>query len=281
MGSQLRGAIAAERVVQVIRQVRDDERVGALVMRLNTPGGSAFASELIRQELELTQLAGKPVVVSMGPLAASGGYWIAATADAIVAEPTTLTGSIGVFGIVPTFEDSLASVGVTSDGVRTSPLTAVNPLAGISDATASVLQTGTEHAYRRFLTLVARGRDLTLEQVEEVAQGRVWLGSQALDLGLVDALGDQETAIARAAELAGLTDYGVRRIEPPLSTQERLLRQFLSSRFSPDIAEGWFGGGAALPPLVRQASEAWRMVQSLNDPRHSYALCLACNVAGP
>src|SRR5690606_16320285 len=99
MGDELRGVIAAERIVQLIRQVRDDRQVAALVMRLNTPGGSAFASELIRQELELTQLAGKPVVVSMGPLAASGGYWIASTADAIVAEPTTITGSIGVFGI--------------------------------------------------------------------------------------------------------------------------------------------------------------------------------------
>ncbi|HEX7036375.1 MAG TPA: signal peptide peptidase SppA [Pseudomonadales bacterium] len=283
MGDDLRGVIAAERIVQLIRRVRDDRRVAALVMRLNTPGGSAFASELIRQELELTQLAGKPVVVSMGPLAASGGYWIASTADAIVAEPTTITGSIGVFGIVPTFEDSLASIGVTSDGVRTSPLGPVNPLAGLSEATARVLQTGTEHAYRRFLNLVARGRDLSLEQVERIAQGRVWLGLQAVELGLVDELGDQQAAIARAAELAGLERWSLQRIEPPLTPREILLRELFGSLGRVTGGTGSESGvspgnGRLLPPLLRRLGETWQALQSLDDPRHSYALCLSCAV---
>jgi protease-4 len=181
-------------LIGLIRQVRNDDAMQALVLRLDTPGGSAFASELIRQELELLQLSDKPVVISMGPVAASGGYWVASTADAIFAEPTTLTGSIGVFGIMPTFEESLAGIGVVSDGVTTSELTTADPLRGLSERAASVLQTGTDHTYRRFTNLVARGRDLTPEQVEAIAQGRVWLGGRAKELGLVDTLGDLSAA---------------------------------------------------------------------------------------
>lgn len=282
MGDEVRGVIAAERVVQLIRQARDDQRTAALVVRLNTPGGSAFASELIRQELELTQLAGKPVVISMGPLAASGGYWISATADQIIAEPTTLTGSIGVFGIVPTFEQSLAAIGVTSDGVDTTPVGDVNPLVGLSDATRQVLQAGTEHTYERFVNLVARGRDLAVDEVKRIAEGRVWLGTQAVDLGLVDELGDEQAAIARAAELAGISEYSVEHLETPLSPREQLLRQLFSNfssvaSLAPEQAPAWLGGSSSLPPLLRRAGDAWRLLQSLNDPRHSYALCLVCS----
>lgn len=274
MGDQLRGVIAAERLVKLIRQAREDRHVAALVLRINTPGGSSFASELIRQELELTQLAGKPVVVSMGPVAASGGYWIASTADAIFAEPTTLTGSIGVFGIVPTFEDSLAAMGVSSDGVASSPVTGVDPLLGLSDPTARMLQAGTENIYQRFINLVARGRDMPAERVNEIAEGRVWVGSRALDLGLVDDLGGQDEAVARAAELAGLERFGIQRIEIPLSPRELLLQRLFSN-----LSLGsWLGPQGAVVPLVRQAEDAWKRVQSLNDPRHSYALCLTCEL---
>lgn len=286
MGERIVGGIAADEMVDMIRGIRQDDDIRALVLRLDTPGGSAFASELIRQELELLQLAGKPVVVSMGPVAASGGYWVSATADSIVAEPTTLTGSIGVFGILPTFEDSLTGIGITSDGVSTSDLGLADPLRGLSESAARVLQTGTDHTYQRFTHLVARGRGLTPEQVENVAQGRVWLGSRALDLGLVDSLGDLSLAIDKAAELAQLTDYQVQRIEPPLSPRERLLRQ-LTGNLS--WAGQWLGaaqssamqdsGGAALgvlPPVVRELGQAWEWLGSLDDPRHSYALCLVC-----
>lgn len=281
MGDELRGVIASERLVQMIRQARNDDAVRALVLRLNTPGGSAFASEIIRQELELTQLAGKPVVVSMGPVAASGGYWIAATADAIFAEPTTLTGSIGVFGILPTFEDSLASIGVESDGVRTSELSRMDLLSGLGDATAQVMQTGAEHTYQRFTNLVARGRDLTPEQVENVAQGRVWLGSRALDLGLVDALGGQAEAVRRAAELANLTEYGVRMIEPAMTPRERLLQQLFGGSVAGSVGTaslGWLVDGSMLPGWLQRVDEARRLARTLNDPRHTYALCLACRV---
>jgi protease IV len=274
MGDQVRGVIAADQIIALIRQARDDRRIAALVVRMNTPGGSSFASELIRQELELTQLVGKPVVVSMGPVAASGGYWIASTANAIFAEPSTLTGSIGVFGIIPTFEQSLAEMGITSDGVKTAEFSSLNLLNDLPDSTARVMQSTTDYVYDRFVNLVARGRDLTLEQVEEVAQGRVWLGDRALDLGLVDSLGGVEAAISRAAELADLTEYGVRRIEPPTTARDLLL-QALTRNFSFEEVRG-----TGLPPLVRRAGEAWRQIQSLNDPRHSYAICLVCGASG-
>jgi protease IV len=286
-GEAMRGFIGADGMVSLIRQAREDDSVRALVVRLNTPGGSSFASELIRQELELTQLSGKPVVVSMGPVAASGGYWIAATADAIVAEPTTITGSIGVFGILPTFEKSLARIGVTTDGVGTSPLGGADLLTGLNAPMATILQATTEHTYQRFLNLVARGRDLEPERVEQLAEGRVWLGDTALDLGLVDQLGDQQTALAQAATLAGLTDYGVKRIDPQPSSRELLLRALSGDGLATGIA-AWLGVSAdwapllrppslmRQPPLMRRAGDAWRLLQSLNDPGHSYALCPAC-----
>lgn len=281
MGNQVGGVIAAERMVQVIRRAREDADIRALVVRVDSPGGSAFASELIRQELELTQLAGKPVVVSMGPVAASGGYWISSTADEIFAEPSTITGSIGVFGILPTFEDSLAGIGVTSDGVETTPLSSLNPFTGLNDSAKQVFQTGTEQTYQRFTNLVARGRDLSLERVQEIAQGRVWIGSRAAEIGLVDTLGGREAAIARAAELAGLDDYGVRRLAPPLTPREMLLRQLTGNAWT-DGAARWLLGGngrTASAPLVRQLRESWNLLESLDDPQHSYALCLTCGIS--
>ncbi|MEQ9002923.1 MAG: signal peptide peptidase SppA, partial [Pseudomonadales bacterium] len=261
-GDPGRGLIGADRVVALIREARRDDTVGALVMRINTPGGSSFASELIRQELELTQVAGKPVVISMGPVAASGGYWISATADAIVAEPTTITGSIGVFGILPTFERSLAELGVTTDGVATTPLGGADLLTGLNEPTRAILQASTEHTYRHFLNLVARGRDMAPERVEQLAEGRVWVGDRALDLGLVDLLGDEQAAIARAAELAGLSDYGVKHIEPPLTTQEMLLRALTGNVHLTGIARagGWLELPPLLAPLLHRAGDAWLLL---------------------
>lgn len=276
VGDAVRGLLASDRVIPLIREARDDASVRALVVRLNTPGGSSFASELIRQELELTQLAGKPVVVSMGPVAASGGYWIAATADAIVAEPSTITGSIGVFGIVPTFERSLQRVGVSSDGVATSPLGGADLLSGLNPATSTILQAGTEHTYRRFLNLVARGRDMPPHAVEDVAEGRVWLGERALELGLVDLLGDEAAAIARAAELAGLDEYAIHRIDPTPTSRELLMRALTGNAVTGALLGGRPERPAVTAPLLRRAADAWRLMQALNDPGHSYALCPAC-----
>jgi protease-4 len=264
------------------------------VLRIDSPGGSSFASELIRQELELLQLSGKPVVVSMGPVAASGGYWIASTADAIVAEPTTLTGSIGVFGIVPSFEDSLASLGVSADGVATASVGDINPLSGINTATSRVLQASTDNVYQRFVNLVARGRDLPPEQVEVLAQGRVWLGTTAAENGLVDSLGDRRAAIARAAELAQLTTYDVREIHPPMTPGQLILQELANSAWLPQSE--WLHGafvqvslgqrgtwqdtlqGGALAPLLRRFESELVLLGTLTDPRYQYALCGQCAV---
>ncbi len=269
LGRQNQGVIAADTFSQLIRRAREDDSVKALVLRVNSPGGGAFASEIIRQELELVQLTGKPVVASMGNVAASGGYWISATADAIFARPTTITGSIGVFGIVPTFERALSEIGVQTDGIGTTPLSrAFDPFAGISDEMTRILQLNTEQNYEQFVNLVARGRNMSPDAVEEVAQGRVWTGTMAHGLGLVDELGDLEDAIARAAELAGLDEYRTRRLRPELSPREMLLSAFgvVESRGQP------VAGSRILAVL----EGAQRLLQTLNDPADSYAICELC-----
>jgi protease-4 len=276
MTGTLRGMIAADALIELIRDARQDDAIGALVLRLDTPGGSSFASELIRQELELVQLAGKPVVVSMGPVAASGGYWIASTADAILAEPTTLTGSIGVFGIFPTFEDSLGAAGVRADGIGTSSIGSLSPLTPLSRSTSEVLQASTDSIYRRFVNLVVRGRDMPADDVDALAQGRVWLGTTAADRGLVDALGDRRAAIARAAELAKIETPVVRELRPPVSPGQLLLQQLSDSVVAP--GQGWLGN-SAFAPLLRQMNADWLLLGTLTDPGHLYALCGPCTAA--
>ncbi len=268
------GAIAADTVSELLRQMNGDNEAAALVVRVDSPGGSSFASELIRKELELIQLAGKPVVISMANTAASGGYWISATADAIVAEPTTITGSIGIFSLIPTFERSLDALGVHADGVGTTPMSrALHPLTGINQAMSQVLQNAIEHGYEQFTNLVARGRGLPLQQVEALAQGRIWTGTRAQQLGLVDELGGLEQAIAKAAELAELKDYGVRHLRAPRSARELLLQELLgSSVFEPRQA-------ATTSPLwgaARHWQTQAQQLLTLTDPNNRFALCELC-----
>lgn len=269
MGDQPLGTIGSESLTQLIRQARNDKKVKAVVLRVDTPGGSAFASELIRQELELLQVAGKPLVVSMSGAAASGGYWIAANADEIWAAPTTITGSIGVFGIVPTFEASLAAIGINQDGVATSPLAnAASPISGIRPPMDRILQASVENSYRRFLNLVARGRDMLPEDVDRIAQGRVWTGRRAAELGLVDHLGHLADATEAAARLAELDDFAIHHIEKPLSAGEQLLRQLTENM------------GLAPPQGAAAVWATLRAVQSvvtLNDPGSLYLFCEACS----
>ncbi len=197
------GQIGSDDLIQRIRKAREDKRVKAIVLRLNTGGGSAFASELIRQELLLTKKVGKPVVVSMGAMAASGGYWLAADADCIVASPVTLTGSIGIFGAMPTVEATLARIGVHGDGVGTTAVAHFgNPTTAMSEAEQTAFQLDVEQGYRQFLGIVATGRRLSLEEVARIAEGRVWDGETALKLRLIDKLGDLDTALAEAGRLA-------------------------------------------------------------------------------
>ena len=271
MGNQPRGFIGADTMARRLRDARKDDSVKALVLRIDSGGGSAFASELIRQEVAEVQEAGKPVVVSMAGTAASGGYWIAATADEIWAAPTTITGSIGIFAIVPTFENTLGAVGVTRDGVGTGPFVgALDPLGGIGDAMGRALQASIDHGYDRFVKLVADGRGMTPEQVDAIAQGRVWTGEKALELGLVDQLGHLEDAIASAAALAGIERFGVRHLEEPLSPREALLRQVLDN-LGLDAGTGRLSGSLATG-FMREL----RLLDALNDPKHVYALCELC-----
>jgi len=269
-------SIDAESMREQIRAVRNDDAIRALVVRIDSPGGSAFASELIRKELELVQLAEKPVVVSMAEVAASGGYWIAATADTVFAQPETITGSIGVFALLPSVEDALGHVGVRSDGVGTTPLSdLLNPFGALGDPYARIAQASVNRTYIDFVNLVARGRNLPVAKVGEIAEGRVWLGSRAKQLGLVDQLGDLDDAVAHAAELAGVEHAGVREFAPPVDPRYLLLHELLQSRVL-----GWLVPVRSefLHGIDRQIT---RYASLLADPRNVHAVCGVCTTLGP
>jgi len=202
-GKGAAGQIGAEDLIKRIRKARQDARVKAIVLRISTGGGSALASELIREELGAAKKEGKTVVVSMGAMAASGGYWLAADADAIVASPTTLTGSIGIFGAIPTVEKTLAHLGIHGDGVGTTDIAHFgNITKPMSPEETASWQMDIDQGYRRFIDIVAKGRKMSAAQVEKIAEGRVWDGETALKLGLVDKLGDLDDAVAEAAKRA-------------------------------------------------------------------------------
>ena len=269
-GDQPRGTIGARTMAELLGDARENDSIKAVVIRIDSGGGSAFASELIRQEILRVQKKGKPVVVSMAGTAASGGYWIAAPADEIWAAPNTITGSIGIFAIVPTFEDALHRIGVNRDGVGTGPfVAALDPAGGIGDAVARALQASIDHGYRRFLEIVAEGRDMTPEQVDAIGQGRIWTGEKALELGLVDELGHLEDAIASAAQLAGIDKYKVRYLEKPLSTQEMILQNVLDNM-------GFASRATPIGTTARVLARDLRLLDTLDDPKRLYALCEAC-----
>jgi protease-4 len=268
-GQGLSNVASAEDLVGRIRQARFNEDIRALVVRVDSPGGSAFASELIRQELELFQVTGRPVVASFANVAASGGYWISATSDAIIAESATITGSIGIFGVVPTFEKSLDRIGVYSDGVGTAPLArGSSSLAGLNQHTKNILQASVEFGYGQFIDLVARGRDMSKAEVEKVAQGRVWQGSKALELGLVDALGGVDVALTKAADLAGLEQWTAIDLRRSLDPQSLFLMQMMDS-FGLQLS-------ANTHPWLRSIQEQLSTLAMFTDRRHTFALCLAC-----
>ncbi|CAM1334796.1 signal peptide peptidase SppA [Tenacibaculum aestuariivivum] len=201
--------IGQEITNEAIRKARDDKNVKAIVLRVNSPGGSALASELIWRELELAKKE-KPLVVSMGNLAASGGYYIACNADKIIAEPTTITGSIGVFGAIPNFHQFVNNIGINAEQVSTNSNPNYSVFEPMNDKFYNVTKQGVEHIYTIFINRVAKGRNMTFDQVNEVAQGRVWTGKQAIENGLVDKLGNLSDAITVAAELANINTYKVR-----------------------------------------------------------------------
>jgi protease IV len=220
------GTAGGDSISALLHQVAADDDFKALVVRVDSPGGSALASERIRLAMGEVRAKKLPIIVSMGNVAASGGYWVAMGGDKIYAEPATVTGSIGVFGIIPTFETTAARYGITSDGVKATPLSGQpDVLGGTSPETDRLFQAGVEDIYTRFLALVAANRKLPLEKVAELAQGRVWDGGSARQLGLIDAFGSLDDAVAEAAKRGGIAADDVRRVsvEPPSSFLSSLL----------------------------------------------------------
>ncbi len=273
-GKQPPGSIGGESLAELVLQAARDEQIKALVLRIDSPGGSAFAAEQIRTELLALKAAGKPLVVSMGSTAASGGYWIAANADKIFAEPSTLTGSIGVFGLYATADKALAKLGIRSDGLGTTDFTGLDPSRPLPEHVKQLVQMSVEDTYRRFVQLVAEGRGMTPDAVDKVAQGHVWTGQDAQRLGLVDGLGSLDEAIRSAAELANLSRYQVSVQEAPLSPTERLLRQLFGEVALMAPTE-W---RAPLQSLWQQLSQSLAPLAQLDDPRGLYSVCLACRI---
>jgi len=276
-GVQTPGSIGGDSLAYQLKQARLNEDLSALVLRVDSPGGSAFASEIIRRELELFKEAGIPIVVSMGSLAASGGYWISSPADEIWATPSTITGSIGAFALVPVVNRSLAALGLSTDGVDTTPLSSALRLdKPLSKQTKNIFQSQINYLYNQFLQIVSEGRNMPLEQLEPIAGGRVWTGTQALELGLIDHLGDQFDAINSAASLAGISDdFQVHQLEPQLSFFEQILRD-LFGKLSVQLAslsqdKNWY---KKITAHFLEAPETANIL--LSDPQNQYLHCNQC-----
>ncbi|EAM5584220.1 signal peptide peptidase SppA [Salmonella enterica] len=275
-GEETPGNVGGDTTASQIRDARLDPKVKAIVLRVNSPGGSVNASEVIRAELAAARAAGKPVVVSMGGMAASGGYWISTPANYIVASPSTLTGSIGIFGVINTVENSLSSIGVHSDGVSTSPLADISMTKALSPEVQQMMQLSIEYGYKRFITLVADARKRTPEQIDKIAQGHVWIGEDAKANGLVDSLGDFDDAVAKAAELAKLKQWHLDYYQDEPTVLDMVMDSMTGSvrAMLPEAIQ------AMLPaPLVSAANTVKAegdKLAAFNDPQNRYAFCLTC-----
>ena len=261
----------------IVKQLRDIRKnlnknnIQAVVLRVNSPGGSVDASEAIRSELETLHRYQIPIVVSMGGMAASGGYWISTASDYIVASPNTITGSIGIFGIIPTFENSLSHIGVYNDGVSTSPLANSSLTQSLSAEMEQFIQMNIDNGYSTFISLVAKNRKMTIEQVDQIAQGQVWLGSEASKNGLVDKLGDFDDAIDMAAELANISDYQIDWQKPEGSWFNALYSDMIAM-MPKSTAEVFF---EQIPEVkhIKQQISVW---DKFKDAQNRYIYCLNC-----
>jgi protease-4 len=274
-GHQPPGSIGGESTADLLRQARYDNSVKSVVLRVDSPGGSMFASEQILREVQALRKAGKPVVVSMSSYAASGGYYISAAANQIFASPTTLTGSIGVFSVVPTFQRTLEKFGVKVDGIGTTPLAGDMQLdRTLGPAARQLLQISVEHAYTQFLQRVSEGRKKTVEDVDKIAQGRVWAGVDAQRIGLVDHLGGLKDSTDAAAKLAELgSDYEVDYIESEPTLREELMMQLRSQALQLGLMAGIIAPRSDLDLVLDPMLEQARSIAQLNDPRGMYAYC--------
>lgn len=267
-------------IVKLLHQARTDDTIKGVLLRVNSPGGSAVGSELIRQAVEDLQQSGKPVVVSMGGMAASGGYWISATADKIVASPNTLTGSIGVFGLAMSFEKTAKKLGITQDGIATSPLAESNGLKTLNNEKSELIQISIENVYDKFLDLVSKGRKISKEEVDKIAQGQVWLGESAFEKGLIDQLGDFDDAYQllkelinqqrQAKQLAELDTLPAQWLtEPKSDLLSQLMREFqLTSNIDLSSLLG--------TSLAHKLEQSQQQLNRFNDPKQLYLYCLTC-----
>nr|WP_024968241.1 signal peptide peptidase SppA [Pantoea sp. IMH] len=275
-GEETPGSVGGDTTAMEIRQARLDPKIKAIVFRVNSPGGSVTASETIREELAAAKEAGKPVVVSMGGMAASGGYWVSTPANYIIASPGTLTGSIGIFGVINTVENSLDAIGVHTDGVATSPLADVAATKALPPEVQQLMQLTIENGYRNFLGLVAKSRHKTPEQIDAIAQGHVWTGSDAKANGLVDGLGDFDDAVAKAAELAKLKSWQLSWYQEDPGFLDLLFSQMDASARAalPDALKVWLP--APMIDVMAAMKEQPGLFDNLNDPQNRYAICLTC-----
>lgn len=281
-GSQPAGSIGGDSTARLIRRAAQDEHVKALVLRVDSPGGSAFAADVILRALQVFQQSDRPLVVSMGSVAASGGYWISMSADEIWASPTTLTGSIGVGATVPTFQKTLEQLGVHVDGIGTTKLSgSYQQTRELGDDVKALIGESIRHTYDQFIMKVAENRGMAVDDVERVAEGRVWTGQQALDRGLVDKLGNLDEAVASAAELAGLEEgrYKVEYVEPQLSFAQRVALRVAA--VTAPVVDAATGQARRLPRTLTRLLDATSgplgFLEELNDPRGIYAYCF-CDV---
>ena len=277
-GEQPEGDIGGDTLSQILSDLRYDPQIKGIVLRVDSPGGSAFAADNIRDSLYGQGNHKVPIVVSMGSYAASGGYWIAAEADKIVAMPSTITGSIGVYSMIPTFEKTLAKLGVNSDGVGTTDIADIMQLdRPMSKQAKVILQSSVDHIYDRFINLVANGRGQSPEAIHDIAHGRIWTGQQALENGLVDQLGGLNEAITVAAELAGIEDYSVTYPSRILSPQEQFF-QDISQNFSASISKIGFSKFASslINKEAMTAISPLKYLSEFNDPRGVYLRCDNC-----
>ena len=272
-GVQPPGIIGGDSTSRLIREAHEDENVKAIVLRVDSGGGGVFASEQIRLELLEAKEKGLKIIASMGNVAASGGYWISANAHEIWASHNTITGSIGIFGLLPTFDRALNEIGINSDGVKTSKIDLSGDITQpLSEGLSNIIQSEIEYGYKRFIGLVSEARDIPIDQVDQIAQGRVWAGSSAKELGLVDEIGNLKMAVKRAAELAEITEYST---YYPIQTVD--WRTQLAKRFSGYI--GWM-----IPPYIKDnfvlknVINVLKDIDHFNDPKGIYIICEDCPI---
>ncbi|PHM74139.1 signal peptide peptidase SppA [Xenorhabdus kozodoii] len=279
-GKQLPGIVGSDTLVEQLRTAHHNPNIKAIVLRINSPGGSVGASEIIRNELvairdDKTGNA-KPIVVSMGGVAASGGYWISTPANYIIADPSTLTGSIGIFGVMQTFEKSLNYVGVNTDGVSTTPFADISATKGINQPFSDAIQLAIENGYSRFIKLVANARNKSLDEINDIAQGRVWSGIDAKKHGLVDQLGDFDDAVKKAAELAKVKNASLDWMQPELSFSEKFMMGMSSSAQAllPNTLQSMLP--APLAEVAQDVKKQAVFYNRMNDPQNIYTFCLNC-----